>query len=301
VRNTFIEQLTIEARTNDRIFLLVGDLGFNVVDPFANAFPSRFLNVGVAEQNMTGVAAGLALEGYSVFTYSIANFPTLRCLEQIRNDVVYHGLDVTVVAVGGGFSYGPYGMSHHATEDLAIMRALPGMTVCAPGDPVETRYVTTNLVKVHGPKFLRLGKGGERNVHLEIPTSPFGEALPLLDKGGIAVLTTGSILSWVYEQISGDERYSLYSFPVIKPFPLRSLRQICEKHKQIICVEEHQLAGGFGSAVLEAVFALHSSGDIRSIPSIDRVAIPDAFVEIAGSQDFLREAVGLKLERLPAP
>jgi transketolase len=295
VRNAFIDQLTFEARENERIFLLVGDLGFNVVDPFAHAFPRRFLNVGVAEQNMAGVAAGLALEGYSVFTYSIANFPTLRCLEQIRNDIAYHNLDVTVVAVGGGFSYGPYGMSHHATEDLAIMRALPNMTVCAPGDPLETRYVTSNLLKFKGPKYLRLGKGGEKNIHGDVPQIPLGEALPLLDQGGIAVVTTGSILAWVHDQVSRQPGYSLYSFPVVKPFPLASLRAICQKHMQIICVEEHQSSGGFGSAVLEAVHTLHSTGAIGQIPAISRIAIPDAFIEIAGTQDYLRDAAGLRI------
>src|SRR2546422_5598431 len=137
MRNAFFRGLYALAERDERVFLIVGDLGFGVVEPFAERFPDRFLNVGVAEQNMTGVAAGLALCGKIVFTYSIGNFSTLRCLEQIRNDVCYHQADVKIVSVGGGFAYGALGMTHHTVEDLAIMRALPGMVEVAPGDPFE--------------------------------------------------------------------------------------------------------------------------------------------------------------------
>ncbi len=139
MRTAFFQTLVELAGRDDRIYLIVADLGFGVVEPFIHQFPTRFLNVGVAEQNLTGIAAGIALTGKIVFTYSIGNFPTLRCLEQVRNDVCYHGANVKIVAVGGGYSYGPLGMSHHATEDLAVLRALPGMTVVAPGDPLEAR------------------------------------------------------------------------------------------------------------------------------------------------------------------
>src|ERR1700744_4244878 len=125
MRNAFIDELVALAESNDQIALVVGDLGFSVVEPFADRFPDRFVNAGVAEQNMTGLAAGMASEGYHVFTYSIANFPSFRCAEQIRNDVAYHGLAVTVVAVGGGLAYGALGYSHHAVQDYALLRALP--------------------------------------------------------------------------------------------------------------------------------------------------------------------------------
>src|SRR5215217_2366321 len=151
MRTAFIEQLIEEAKADDSVFLIVGDLGFSVVEPFAELFPERFLNAGVAEQNMTGLAAGLATQGYKVFTYSIANFPTLRCLEQIRNDVCYHNLPVISVAVGGGLAYGSLGYSHHAVEDLAILRTLPNMGVVAPGDPHETRAAVKALVERGGP------------------------------------------------------------------------------------------------------------------------------------------------------
>src|SRR5467141_1191088 len=153
------------AEYNAGIMLLTGDLGFGVLNTFAERFPRQYLNVGVAEQNLTGVATGLALEGRIVFTYSIANFPTLRCLEQIRNDAAYHEANVKVVAVGGGFAYGPLGMSHHATEDLAIMRSLPEMVVVAPGDPMEVDGATRALAAHRGPAYLRLGRAGEPILH----------------------------------------------------------------------------------------------------------------------------------------
>src|SRR5437763_8263703 len=157
------------AEEDERIWLLSGDLRYSVLERFAQKYPERFINVCVAEQNMMGVAAGLAMSGKTVFTYSIANFPVMRCLEQIRNDVCYHNLNVKIVAVGGGLAYGPAGYTHHALEDLAVMRAMPGMTVLAPGDPVEARLATTALADRQGPCYLRLGKAGEPLVHRQQP------------------------------------------------------------------------------------------------------------------------------------
>ena len=150
------------AERDSRLMLVTGDLGFGVLNRFIERFPRQFLNVGVAEQNMTGIAAGLALEGRTVFTYSIGNFPTLRCLEQLRNDAAYHGANVKVVAVGGGFSYGSLGFSHHATEDLAILRALPNVTVVAPGDDWETQEATTAIWEQPGTCYIRLDRASGR-------------------------------------------------------------------------------------------------------------------------------------------
>jgi transketolase len=150
MRTAFIEELISLAERDDRIWLVCGDLGYSVLDAFSDRFPDRYLNAGVAEQNMTGIAAGLALTGKVVFTYSIANFPIMRCLEQIRNDVCYHKLNVKIVAVGGGLAYGSHGYTHHGVEDLAIMSALPDMAVVAPGDPVEARAATAALAATPG-------------------------------------------------------------------------------------------------------------------------------------------------------
>ena len=166
MRKTFINRLCALSREDDRICLIIGDLGFSVVEPFAEEFPDRFLNVGVAEQNMIGMATGWSLaENKIVFVYSIANFPILRCLEQIRNDVCYHKANVKIVSVGGGLTYGSAGFSHHATEDLAIMRAMPGIVVAVPADAYETDSITQLSVESNGPFFIRLGKNNEPAVH----------------------------------------------------------------------------------------------------------------------------------------
>ena len=147
MRDVFIEVLTEEVEKNSQIILITGDLGFGVLDNFKEKYPNNFINAGVAEQNMTGIAAGMALEGKIIFTYSIANFPTLRCLDQIRNDVCYHNLKVNIVAIGGGFSYGALGMSHHATEDIAIMRSLPNLRVISPSTLGEVKKVTKAIIE----------------------------------------------------------------------------------------------------------------------------------------------------------
>src|SRR3954470_17523784 len=195
MRMSFIEALCEAAARDARVHLLTADLGYSVVEPFAAAFPRRFTNVGVAEQNLIGVAAGLALCGKCVFVYSIANFPTLRCLEQVRNDVCYHQADVKIVAVGGGLAYGPQGYTHHGVEDLAIMRALPGMTVVAPGDPIETRLATRALARQPGPAYLRLGKAREPAVHASPPRFRLGRAIRVRAGRDATLISTGTMLA----------------------------------------------------------------------------------------------------------
>src|SRR5437879_1465688 len=187
MRDTFVSALLELARKDTRISLLTGDLGFGVLDKFSSELPRQYVNVGVAEQNMTGVAVGMALTGRIVFTYSIGNFPTLRCLEQIRNDVCYHEANVKVVTVGGGFAYGGLGISHHATEDLAVMRALPNMVVVAPGDPVETDAATRAVALGRGPSYLRLGRAGERAVHIAPLRFELGKAIVVREGGDLTL------------------------------------------------------------------------------------------------------------------
>ena len=165
-----------------------------MVEPFARKFPERFLNVGVAEQNLTGIAAGIAVTGKIVFTYSIANFPILRCFEQIRNDVCYHKANVKIVSVGGGYSYGPLGMTHHATEDIAVLRALPEMAVVAPGDPVEVRGATRAIAAHEGPCYLRLGRAGEPTIHDSAVKFQLGKAIQVRDGDAITIISTGALL-----------------------------------------------------------------------------------------------------------
>ena len=166
MREIFISSLLSKAKLDKNIILVTGDLGFGVLNKFTEDLPEQFINAGVAEQNMTGLSAGLALEGYNVFTYSIANFPTLRCLEQIRNDVIYHNLSVNIIAVGGGLSYGALGVSHHAIEDISIMRTFPDIQVFAPCDEVETLGILNHMLTNPKPSYLRIDKFKKNIVYL---------------------------------------------------------------------------------------------------------------------------------------
>jgi transketolase len=294
MRTAFIEQLIIEARENTQIFLLVGDLGFSVVEPFAREFPERFINVGIAEQNMTGIAAGLAMEGYKVFTYSIANFPTLRCMEQIRYDVCYHNLDVTVVAVGAGYAYASLGPSHHATEDIGMLRTLPNLTIASPGDPIEARKITSILCRQKGPAYIRLGKAGEPNIHKDEPEINPASPVLVLDGKQTAVFSTGSILKYALDEIELKQRgWALFSFPFIKPLKAESLLPLFLRFEKIICLEEHQLSAGFGSCILELANDLVQEGRLPNFPNIQRVGIKDEFISMAGSQEYIRSLAGL--------
>lgn len=298
MRTAFIKQLVEEAKKNDKIFLVVGDLGFSVVEDFANLFPKRFLNTGIAEQNMIGVAAGLAKEGYNVYVYSIGNFPTLRCMEQIRYDVAYHSLSVKIVSVGAGYAYGSLGASHHATEELGMMRTIPNMIICSPCDPVEAKSVTTISANYNGPMYLRLGKAGEAIVHKEnIMNLQIGDLLPIkINSEKKVLLASGSILDYavkymIVENIKSD----IYSVLFVKPLNVKQIKEIAEQYSEIIVLEEHQKSCGIGSAIIEQISDLYAYGVLPIYPRIKRIAIDDKFYSISGSQDYLREKAGLRL------
>ena len=257
MRNAFIAELIAAAEVNENIALVVGDLGFGVVEPFAKRFPNRFFNAGVAEQNMMGLSAGLASEGFHVFAYSIANFPTFRCAEQIRNDVDYHNLPVTVVAVGGGLAYGNLGYSHHAVQDYALMRVMPNMLIAAPGDPMEVRACVRYLTVNPQPSYLRLGKAGEPCLHQDVPAVWPGKWLNVREgeTGGSTFLTTGATLDIVNQLLVNNVAMRTHS---LKSMPLWGMqakhKQIIqiEEFKHVITVEDHLMDGGFGSWLLEA-------------------------------------------------
>jgi transketolase len=257
MRSAFINELVAAAEINDNIVLVVGDLGFGVVEPFASRFPKRFFNAGVAEQNMMGLAAGLASEGFHVFAYSIANFPTFRCAEQIRNDVDYHNLPVTVVAVGGGMAYGNLGYSHHAVQDYALIRAMPNMLIAAPGDPMEVRACMRYLINNPQPGYLRIGKAGEPCIHTEIPEVLPGKWLTIREgeKGGVSYLTTGATLDIVNQLLTRRpdlKSCSLNSMPLWSMKTKGAQAQQVEAFESIITVEDHLMDGGFGSWLLES-------------------------------------------------
>lgn len=300
MRTNFINQLIEEARRNKKIFLLVGDLGYHVIEPFAEEFPDRFLNVGIAEQNMAGIAAGLAMTGYNVYFYSIGNFPTIRCLEQIRNDIAYHQANVKVVSVGAGYAYGSLGATHQATEEIGALRVLPNMVVATPGDPLEARAITKISASYDGPMYIRLGKAGEKTVHSEDSIDlKIGDICSVITREGnqTAVFACGNILDAALHQINEENlNYDLYSVPFVKPINKEQLINIVKTHPAgLITIEEHQKSCGMGSAIVEILNDLYYEGNIEVYPKVKRIAIPDEFADVVGTQVFLREHEGLKL------
>lgn len=295
MRTAFIRALVELAESDERINLVVGDLGYKVVEPFGERFPQRFVNAGVAEQDMTGIAAGMALCGKVAFTYSIANFPTLRCLEQIRNDVCYHQAGVKIVSVGGGLGYGALGMTHHATEDIAVMRALPSMTVVAPGDPIEAELATRAIVEESGPAYLRLGKSGEPRVHGSRVSFRLGQAIRVCEGADITLIATGVML-WNTVQAAerlarGGIQARVLSMHTIKPLDEAAVLAAARETAAIATIEEHGVIGGLGSAVAEV---LAESSELR-VP-FKRLGIPSAVSTLIGSQEYLRNAYSLSVD-----
>lgn len=291
MRNAFIKALTEAALQDKRIVFLTADLGFKLFDDFARKCPGRFFNVGVAEANMTGVAAGLALEGKKPFIYSIVPFATLRNYEQIRNDIAYHQADVTVVGVGGGYSYGHNGPTHHALEDIAALRLLPNMTVVCPGDPAETEGAVRALAKHKGPAYLRLGRAGEPAVHKGPVELTLGQSLVLREGKHLALLTTGNMLATTMQAADLLERRGIHarvvSMPTVKPLDVGAIVDAARSLGAIATIEEHSKLGGLGGAVAEVVAELGLAVRFK------RFGAEDAFSHICGDQAFHRRANGL--------
>lgn len=295
MRNTFIETLCELAAEDPRIWLVCGDLGFSVLESFASKFPDRYLNAGVSEQNMTGLAAGLAGTGKIVFTYSIANFPVVRCLEQIRNDVCYHKANVKVVAVGGGLAYGPQGYSHHGVEDLAVTRVLPNMTVVAPADPVETRLATRAIAAHSGPCYLRLGKAREPRVHESPPAFEIGRAIQAREGSAATLISTGGMLGNALEAARKLEAQGfparVLSMHTVAPIDAAAIRSAAAETGCIITIEEHG-EGGLSAAAAETLARLN----IRC--RFDGVNLGRGAIGHAGSQEFLRGEAGLSPDQI---
>ena len=301
MRDTFVRTLIEEAKKNENIELITGDLGFGVLKPFFEQLPNQFTNAGIAEQSMTGIAAGMALCGKTVFTYSIGNFPTLRCIEQIRNDCAYHHANVKIVCVGGGFVYGSLGMSHQATEDIAIMRALPEVTVVCPGDLVEAAEATKAIANMPGTVYLRLGRGGEKRIHNKIDNFQIGKAIKIQDAKEdcgkkIALFSTGAILDEATEAVKMLEEAGIgveeYSFHTVKPIDKDVILDCAGRYDYIVTVEEHNIIGGFASAVSEVL----SDSDEKA--RLIKIGLNDEYCSKVGNQKYLREQYGLGAENI---
>lgn len=295
MRDVFIEALSTYAAPDPNIILITGDLGFGVFDNFRKEFPEQFINAGVAEQNMTMVAAGMAIEGKKIFTYSIGNFPTLRCLEQIRNDICYHDLDVCIVSIGGGFSYGQLGMSHHAIEDLSIMRAIPNLKVFIPGTLDDVRWSLDQIIDENGPSYLRLDKSFVDVKALNEYQA--NSASIIADGDDLALISSGGILQEsmkAAETLQSDGiNCRVINMHTLKPIDHEVIIKSCEETKGIVTIEENNIIGGLGSAVSEVCM------DYGLRPKIfKRIGIEDIYPTVVGDQDYLRKKYKLDSDHI---
>ncbi len=299
MRSIFNKTLLELAKNDPRIHMILADIGYGEIEPFRDAFPDRYYNVGVAEQNMTGVACGVAMEGNIAVTYSIANFPTLRCLEQIRNDVCYHNANVKIVIIGGGVSYGPLGVSHHSTEDIAILRALPNIVVCVPCDTKEAEAATRAMIAHDGPFYYRCGYKNEKDIHDGPIHFQLGRAIRVQDGGDVALFFTGPIgydAKLACEKVKKEHGIDvrLISLHTIKPIDRAEIVAAARDIGKIITLEEHNLSGGMGSAVAEVL------ADEGAVCKFKRMALPDVNVSLVGSQEWLRGQYGLDADSIAA-
>lgn len=296
MRDHFIHALLELAQKDPNIELLTGDLGFGVLRPFWEALPDQFLNVGIAEQNMIAMAAGMAMEGKTVFVYSIGNFPTMRCLEQIRNDCAYPGANVKIICVGAGFAYGALGMSHQATEDLAVMRALPGVTVFSPADRAEAESVAKAALATPGTCYIRLGRGGEQPIWKTALPNAVEKAQNVRAGSDVALFATGDIVQEAIRAADllerNDLKITVYTFPTVSPIDRQTVLSCAQSHSLIVTCEEHDIRGGLGTAVAEVL------SEQPAAARLVRLGIPEEYGSIVGTQSCLRRHYGLTGEQI---
>jgi transketolase len=289
LRTAFIETLIQLAKKDDTVFLITPDMGYSVLEKFRDEFPNQFLNSGIAEQNTISVAAGLASSGYTVFVYSIIPFVTMRCFEQVRLDLAYNNTNVKLVGIGAGLTYGSLGASHHAIEDIAIMRSIPNMTVLCPGDPIETRELVKRSYEKNGPVYIRLGKNGEANIHDANTRIEIGKSIEITQGTDFALITTSNTLElgkqWTDEWKNENLSVSLISMPSIKPFDNSKINELLSKQIPILTLEEHNVIGGLGSAVAEIIATSE-----KSVP-FKRIGINDVFSHDVGSHNYQRKMI----------
>lgn len=286
MRKASINTLINLAETDSDLYLLTADMGYWLVEPFATRFPRQYINVGVAEQNMIGVATGLALEGKRVFCYSIGNFPTMRCLEQIRNDVCYHNLPVCIVSGGAGLWYGNLGMTHWALEDIAVMRSLPNMAVVSPCAAKETGEAIKAVYQRNAPCYLRMSRTSNET----LPSSEyrFGKAMHMAGFIDVPIIATGGQMVANALSASGQLRQKdvwagVLNIHTIKPLDTETIIRVVEKAKLVVTIEEHSRIGGLGSAVAEVLAGM------KQHPPLVRLGTGDEYPDKAmGYEELLR-------------
>ncbi|MBU0618613.1 1-deoxy-D-xylulose-5-phosphate synthase [Patescibacteria group bacterium] len=296
MRKAIVSRLIKLAVKDPGVFLLTGDLGFSYLEAFAEKFPRRFFNIGVAEQNMIGVAAGLALSGKKVFVYSIATFVSMRAFEQIKIDLCYQNLNVKIIGAGAGLSYGNYGATHYALEDVAIMRVLPNMKIFCPANSIEADWVVRTAYQQSGPAYIRSAKGYDDAVYSKPPKLKFGKGLIVKPGKDVALLVSGALLGNALKarKILKTQSIStrIISFPTVKPLDKQLILKTARQTKVIFTLEETSIVGGFGSAVAEIL------AEAGLATKFKRLALPDFYPEKLGSQAYLRDQLGLSPEKI---
>lgn len=297
MRNAFTHELTAVASENNQVILLSGDIGNKLFDEFKRIAPGRFYNCGIAEANMTGVAAGMAMMGFRPVTYTITPFATIRCLEQIRNDLCYHNLPVVVAGTGSGLSYAELGPTHHSCDDVGILRMLPNITIISPCDPIEARLALRAALTHDGPVYLRLGKKGEPVLHRGTPDFSIGKAITLRPGADVCVLGTGPILAEALAAAelleTRDVSMRVVSVHTIKPLDTTLLEEIFSAYKLVVTLEEHSLIGGLGGSIAEWL-ADHPA----FTRCLLRLGTADRFFERVGSQEYARGTFGLTAKQI---
>ncbi len=286
MRNTVVDHITRLAQKNKDIFFVSGDAGFGVLETFQKNFPKRFLNLGIAEQNMIGFSAGLSLSGYKVFIYNIIPFLLYRCYEQVRNDICYQRLPVVLIGIGSGVTYAPQGVTHYSVEDLALAKTLPNLTVCSPADPYEARLCAQFAAASKTPVYIRLAKKGEANIHAVAPQS-IEEPIVLQEGKGIAVLFHGSISDDVVKAAQELPGIKFISVPMVQPLNVAALGKALENIETIITVEEHYVIGGLGSTVADWIVD-------EELPfKLQKLGIKHSFIHEIKDRDGMRTFFGI--------
>lgn len=300
MRNTFSETLYAEATANPDVYIVVADISpAGSMAKFSSEYPERFINVGVAEQSMIGIAAGLALKGCQPFAYTIATFSLYRPFEMIRDDLCYQNLPVTVVGMGAGVIYSTLGGTHHTQEDIAIASALPNMQVLAPCDPLECVEATRWCARQkNGPVYLRIGKAGEPVLTAQAEPWQFGKLRYLRRGSDVCILTYGVITAMAVEiadkLASQGRSVSLVSAHTLKPLDRDGITAALQEHRHVVVIEEHAPQGGLASQVKQIAW------DVRASCRLDTFTLQDAFIHNYGSTNDLLAAHGLSPERILA-
>lgn len=297
MRNAFADEITKLGAEDPRVVLLSGDIGNKLFDKFKQNGENRFFNCGVAEANMMGVAAGMALSGLRPVIYTITPFTTTRCLEQIRVDACYHRAPVVIVGTGAGLSYAELGPTHHSCEDIALLRVLPEMTVLCPCDAVELRLALRAALRHDGPVYLRIGKKGEPVIHAEPPPFEIGRSITVRAGRDMCFISTGNIMPVVLKAADILAAKGIFarveSFHTVKPLDQQRLYEVFSQYDLVAVAEEHSRLGGLGGSIAE-----WSSMQDGLRARMISFGTEDAFMHEVGSQEYARRRFGLTAENI---